>query len=102
MSERRYTADGKAGRFAHELRVCFSDRLANEPLYFLLADAVISAGYHDHCFATRLDAEDDRLRDLGDRTANREGRIRAGARRLIELHDSSGYTCVSQQRLDAE
>lgn len=96
MSERRYTANGKAGRFAHELRVCFSDRLANELLYFLLADAVISAGYHDHCFSIRLDAEDDRLRDLGNGTADRESRVRAGARRLIELHDMSAYAGLGQ------
>jgi hypothetical protein len=64
MSEWRYTANREPGRFSHKGRIRYSDRLANDLFYFLLADAIISAGYDEQRLATRLDAENYGLRYL--------------------------------------
>jgi len=87
VPDRRHAANGVTGRGAHEVGVGSRELLAHLRRDLLLAYAIRAARDYDDCLAARHAAEDDRLRDLGDRAPDGGGRIGARSRGLLELDD---------------
>src|SRR5215468_8830597 len=87
MTHRRDSADGIAGRGAHEVAVGTGERFTYSLGDFRFADTIVAACNDHDCLTALRAAKNDGLRDLGYRAADRGCRVGTGAGRLFELND---------------